>query len=152
MADDPDFGILRNTLVPGMTVAKIGTPQVELLRMPDNDGGFWRLSGVPAGPYYVGVWYESNSDGLEAPQQMRARMMVYLNGRAVQLSTHSAGSRLLPKVRCKYCVSQNCRVRVCPNSSKPQGADHRFHFLRQWPHSAMEVSHRDKYAARPFGE
>ena len=36
--------------IPAMVVlAKVGIPQVELLRMPDNDGGYWRLSGVTAG-------------------------------------------------------------------------------------------------------
>jgi hypothetical protein len=36
VADDPDFSILRDTPIPGMTLAKIGTPQVELLRCPTS--------------------------------------------------------------------------------------------------------------------
>ena len=96
--DDPDFGILRDTPIPGMTVAKIGTPQVELLRMPDIDGGYWKLTDVLAGSYHIGVWYESNVEGIEASQHYRGRLMVYLNGRAVQLSTHSDPIQVAPGV------------------------------------------------------
>lgn len=110
LADDADFGILRDTPIFGMTVAKLGIPQVELLRMPDNDGGYWRLSGVPPGSYSVGVWYESSSAGLEAPQQMRARLWVYLNGRAVQLSTHSDPVQVAPGVYYAEAQSQGAET------------------------------------------
>lgn len=96
--DDPDFRILENTPVPGMTVAKVGTPQVELFRTPDNDGGYWPLKGVPAGSYYVGIWYESSREGLEARQHMDGAMRVYLNGRALQLATHSEPVQVAPGV------------------------------------------------------
>ena len=98
LQDDPHFAILPNTPIAGMTVAKVGTPGVELLRVPDNDGGYWPLKNVPPGKYYVGIWYESSSEGLESPQQYRGKIFVYLNGRAVQLSTHSEPVQVAPGV------------------------------------------------------
>jgi hypothetical protein len=53
---------------------------------------------VPTGSYYLGIWYESSTDGLEAPQQYNGRLRVYLNGRAVQLSTHSDPIQVSPGV------------------------------------------------------
>ena len=98
MGDDPDFKILPNTPVSGMTVAAVCSPSVPMLRMPDNDGGYWPIEGVAAGKYYVGIWYESSADGLEAPQWGSGRMMVYLNGRAIQLATHSDPVQVAPGV------------------------------------------------------
>jgi hypothetical protein len=95
---DPEFAILPDAPVAGMSVARIGSNNPPLLRMPDNDGGYWRLDGVPAGNYYLGVWYESSSDGLEAPQGYRGTINVYLNGRTVQLSTHTDPLQLAPGV------------------------------------------------------
>ncbi|MCY3018172.1 MAG: hypothetical protein NTW87_03955 [Planctomycetota bacterium] len=96
--DDPDFKVLENTPIPGMTVARIGTPQAEMLRVPDNDGGYWKLSGVPNASYHVGIWYESSRDGLESPQHYRGLFFAFLNGRALQLSTHSDPIQVAPGV------------------------------------------------------
>jgi hypothetical protein len=96
--DDKDFQMLVDTPIKGMTVARVGTPGVELLRMPDNDGGYWPLKGVPAGKYYVGIWFESSSEGLESPQWYRGKLFAYLNGRALQLSTHSEPVQVSPGV------------------------------------------------------
>lgn len=96
LQDDRDFQILTNTPIPGMTVARSGAPSAELGRMPDNDGAYWKLSGVPAGKYYVGIWYESSRNELEAPQQIRGYLWAYLNGRCIQLSTHSEPVQVTP--------------------------------------------------------
>ena len=96
--DDKDFQILPNTPTPGMTVARVSTTFLELGRTPDYDGGYWSLKGVPAGKYYVGIWYESSTDGLESPQQYQGRIYVYLNGRVVQLSTHSEPVQVAPGI------------------------------------------------------
>ncbi len=104
--DDKDFLIMPDTPVKGMTVARVGAASVPLLRMPDRDGGYWTLKGAPAGKYFVGIWYESsnnvwNGTGatlLEAPQSSNGPIKVYLNGRAVQLSTHSEPVQVAPGV------------------------------------------------------
>ena len=104
--DDKDFQILPDTPVKGMTVARVGESNVPLLRMPDRDGGYWTLKGAPAGKYFVGVWYESSNNVwngtsatlLEAPQWGNGPIKVYLNGRAVQLSTHSEPVQVAPGV------------------------------------------------------
>jgi hypothetical protein len=93
--DDPSFKILPNTPIAGMTVATVGDPNGLPIRMLDIDGGYWPLKNVPAGKYYVGIWYESEANGLEAPQMPKS---VYLNGRAVQLSTHSEPVQVAPGV------------------------------------------------------
>jgi len=114
--DDPDFAILANTPIQGMTVAKIGTQQVELLRVPDNDGGYWRVAGIPAGSYYVGVWYESSEQGLEAPQRYRGAVMLYLNGRALQLSTHSDPIQVAPGLY--YAEAQSAATETLRNGDE----------------------------------
>ena len=96
--DDKDFQLLPDTPVKGMTAARVSATFIELLRTPDYDGGYWTLKGVPAGKYYVGIWYESSTEGLESPQQYYGRIWVYLNGRAVQLSTHSEPVQVAPGV------------------------------------------------------
>ena len=104
--DDKDFQITPDAPVKGMSVARVGAPSVPLLRMPDRDGGYWTLKGTPAGKYFVGIWYESSNNVwngtsatlLEAPQSTSSPFKVYLNGRAVQLSTHSEPVQVTPGV------------------------------------------------------
>jgi len=107
LQDDPDFKILPDTPIPGMCVARSGAPSAELIRMPDNDGSYWKLNGVPAGRYYVGIWYESSRNGLEAPQSIRGYMVAYLNGRALQLATHSEPVQVAPGI---YYVEAQSKV------------------------------------------
>jgi hypothetical protein len=96
--DDKDFEIQPDTPIKGMTVARVSAKFIELGRTPDYDGGYWTLKGVSAGKYYVGIWYESNTEGLEAPQQYYGRIFIYLNGRVVQMSTHSEPVQVAPGV------------------------------------------------------
>ena len=72
--------MMPDTPVKGMTVAG-QRAQIELLRTPDYDGAYWTLKGVASGKYYIGIWYESSMEGLEAPQQYYGYIWVYLNGR-----------------------------------------------------------------------
>jgi len=54
VSDDKTFRIEKNTPVPGVSLASIGDPAL-LIREPDNDGGYWPLTGLAAGNYFVGV-------------------------------------------------------------------------------------------------
>ena len=65
------------------------------------------LKGVPAGNYYVGIWYESSLDGLESPQDYAGRVFAYLNGRAIQFSTHTEPVQVAPGV---YYVEAQSKV------------------------------------------
>ena len=51
------------------------------MRDPDFDGGYWKLSGIKPGRYYVGVWH--------SPGPWMPEACLYLNGRIVQCSTRS---------------------------------------------------------------
>ncbi len=53
---------------------------------------------MASGKYYIGIWYESSMEGLEAPQQYYGYIWVYLNGRAVQLASHSEPVQVSPGV------------------------------------------------------
>ena len=83
--DDKGFAILPNTPISGMTVAKLG----QKYNPESISGGYWKVTGVKPGSYYVGIWYESSSDGIEARLSYTGPMWAYLNGRILQLSTHS---------------------------------------------------------------
>ncbi len=80
-----------------MTTARVGREN-RLIRDPDNDGAYWKLAGVKAGRYYVGVWYESGKAGAEAPQNRFGALCVYLNGRLLQLATTSDPLQVAPGV------------------------------------------------------
>ena len=54
--------------------------------------------GDKPGSYYVGIWYESSSDGIEARLHYTGPMWAYLNGRALQLSTHSDPVQVAPGI------------------------------------------------------
>lgn len=106
LSDDKKFQIQENTPVPGVTLASIGDPAM-LIREPDNDGAYWPLTGLVAGDYFVGVLYESSRNGLESPQEGRGALMVYRNGHAIQLATHSDPIQVAPGVYLAEVQSQD---------------------------------------------
>ena len=77
---DKSFAIEKDQPVAGMTTALVGKG-FRLMRDPDFDGGYWKLSGVKPGRYYVGVWHSSG--------QWTSQACLYLNGRVMQCSTRS---------------------------------------------------------------
>ncbi len=90
--------IESNKLVEGLTVVRMGGV---VWRMPDqisNAGVFWRLGAIEPGAYWMGIWYESGSDKSEASQSASAPVQVYLNGRMVQLATHTDPVQVKPGV------------------------------------------------------
>ena len=97
LSGDADFQIQRDAPIAGTTTALIGREN-RPIRDPDNDGGYWKLSDVKPGRYYVGVWYESGKAGAEAPQNRFGALCIYLNGRLLQLSTTSDPLQVAPGV------------------------------------------------------
>ena len=95
--DDQTFKIERNKPVQGMTTAWVGDQRLKL-RDPDNDGGYWKLTGIKPGKYFLGVWYGSGKAGAEATLSFRGSMGVFLNGRVVQLNTTSDPIQVAPGV------------------------------------------------------
>jgi hypothetical protein len=91
-------GIESNKLVAGLTLVRMGGL---IGRHPDeacNGGVYWRLGAIEPGAYWIGVWYESGNDKAEASQPASAPVQVYLNGRMVQLATHSEPVQVKPGV------------------------------------------------------
>jgi hypothetical protein len=78
-----------------LTTAKIAGArrQIDVL---DNVGLYWKLGAIPAGKYWLGVFFESQGwRGHEAPAPT---LGIYLNGRLVQCSTMSDPVQVSPGV------------------------------------------------------
>jgi hypothetical protein len=93
---EPAFTLATNRLAGGLVTAQIG----KRLNIgdPDTDGGYWKVDGFKPGSYTIGVWYGSGKAGAEANQYSRGALFVYLNGRVVQLATHSDPVQVAPGV------------------------------------------------------
>lgn len=84
---DKTVVIKKDHPVAGMTTASVGKG-FRLIRDPDFDGGYWKLSGIKPGRYYIGVWHGEAAWVSDA--------CIYLNGRIVQCSTRSDRVQVVP--------------------------------------------------------
>ncbi len=85
-----------NKIVKGLSVVKLGGL---VGRGPDglyNEGVYWTLGAIKPGAYGIGVLYHSGDAEREASQGWYAPVQVYLNGRMVQLATHSDPVQVAP--------------------------------------------------------
>jgi beta-galactosidase len=88
-----------NKVVQGLTVVRLescaGDPTPDEVR---NTQVYWRLGEIERGSYWIGVWYQSGDAKNEASQPRDITVPVYLNGRMVQLGTHSDPVQVAPGV------------------------------------------------------
>jgi hypothetical protein len=82
--------------VKGLTTAMVNRPV--LLGLPNLGGMYWRMRGIKAGPYWIGVVIRTGADGqgVEIPANNIGQLDVYLNGREVQCSTYSDPVQVAP--------------------------------------------------------
>jgi hypothetical protein len=88
----PDTPIKGLTTIAGGRRVAEGTPRL--------NGVYWRLKGVKAAKYWVGVVFQTgaNGNGVEGPPESIGMFDIYLNGRDVPCSTHSDPVQLAPGV------------------------------------------------------
>ncbi len=96
MVDGIDVKLQPDNLVKGLTTAVVDRRL--LLGLPNLGGMYWRMGGIKAGPYWIGVVVRTGADeqGVEIPSWSIGQLDVYLNGREAQCTTYSDPVQVAP--------------------------------------------------------